>query len=90
MAKNLPARMFLFSRSMWAMSVSLLMLRMLIVYTLPAPAEKLLGFRTSSFVSWCVNHGYLFYFFVVGAFVFMIYVDRKYPEDTRLAPFNIS
>lgn len=90
MSVNSSARMFLLSRSLWAVSISFLLIRMLLVHISPAPVEKLSGLRASSIVNWCVNHGYLFYFFVMGSFVFMIYVDQKYPEDTRRASLNIS
>src|SRR5271169_611872 len=90
MAKNLSARMFLFARSLWVVPVSLLVLLILIVHTFSAPVQKLSGFRTPPFVRGYGDHGYLFYSFLIGAFVFIIYVDRKYPKDTRQAPSNIS
>jgi hypothetical protein len=69
MAKDLPAGLFLLSRSRWAV------FGMLRVHILAAPVEKLSGFRRNAFVHWCVHRGNLFSFFVIGVFFFTGYVD---------------
>ncbi len=102
MSENPPARMFLLSRSLWAVSIIFLVSRMIMLYAFPqwawpsfdpshpAPADGVAKYHMGWLIPWCANHGYFFYFFVFGAFVFMLYVDRKYAGEAQPVSSDIS
>jgi magnesium-transporting ATPase (P-type) len=97
------ARLLLLSRSLWGLSIVLLMTRIIIFRTMsmwaqlpyvpahPTPVDdRSITYHAAPFIGWCLNHGYLFFLFFFATLIFMTIVETKSRAPRPRRPANLS